>query len=65
MTYRYSCANCHGTFESDWSDEDALAEAKTLGFEGPYDTLCDDCHKRFMVWAVKHGVVTTDEWDVP
>lgn len=42
----YICDICHGTFESGWSDEDALTELKELWGDVPIDecgVVCDDC----------------------
>lgn len=42
----YTCAMCGGVFESDWSDEDALAEKDALWGDTPVDecdVVCDDC----------------------
>lgn len=43
----YTCGLCHETFDKEWSDEEALAEAGEL-FPGESDmaVVCDDCwHK--------------------
>ena len=45
---RYQCTICHGIYESDWTDEEALAEAKQkFGMSNPADlaVVCDDCYK--------------------
>ena len=49
MGKTYTCAACGGVFESDWSDEDAAMEAKTLWGDMPADemvVICDDCFHR-------------------
>lgn len=53
----FTCDRCGETFFSGWSDEEALAEAEGLGFEGPYGVLCDGCHQAFMAWARSKGIV--------
>lgn len=58
----YVCENCGGTFESDWGEDEALAETSQLfGFlpvEDDRAVICDDCFKQFRVWAEKQGLVT-------
>lgn len=44
----FTCAHCHGTFEKDWTDEEAATEA--LEVWGPLGTddqtiVCDDCYQ--------------------
>ena len=43
----FKCAACGGTFEQEWSEEEALAELERV-FPGwsPDDcsVICDDCH---------------------
>lgn len=43
----YTCAVCGGTFVTDWSMEEAQAEASELFTEdelaGPQALVCDDC----------------------
>lgn len=44
----YACAICAGTFRSDVSDEQAIAEAELAGFRDEEDepvTVCDDCYR--------------------
>lgn len=44
----YTCAHCGGTFESGWSDEDAIAEARAaFGDQLGKDLVqvCDDCYR--------------------
>ncbi len=42
----YTCAMCGGTYETDWSDEEATAEAETHGFVvEECDLVCDPCYK--------------------
>lgn len=53
----FTCDACGGTFEKGWTDAEARAEADALGFDGPYGTLCDDCHVEFMAWARRKGLV--------
>ncbi len=45
----YTCARCHRTFETGWSDEEAMAECKANFGEMRKEELaiiCDDCYKR-------------------
>lgn len=46
----YTCANCGLDFESDWTQEDAMAEATANGFTEADDLIvvCDDCHRQIM-----------------
>ncbi len=42
----YRCAQCGGVFESDWSNDEAIAEAAVLfPSDKPSDMaiVCDDC----------------------
>lgn len=50
MSDSFTCANCGGTFEKTWSDEEAAAEAAGLlpaeQFEASGTAMvCDDCFK--------------------
>lgn len=54
MSHSYTCASCHGTFEAERSDEDAVREAEQLFGERP-DThdmavVCDDCFQQMQKW---------------
>jgi DNA-directed RNA polymerase subunit RPC12/RpoP len=55
MAENYTCANCGGTFEKTYSDEEAMAEMESnfspeeIAAEGKA-IVCDDCYKRFMTW---------------
>jgi hypothetical protein len=57
---RFTCARCKGTFESEWSDEEAVEEAEALF--GTFDKqdaakVCDDCYAEFVAWYRKeYGV---------
>lgn len=53
----YTCEACGETYISDWSDEEALAEAQARGFEGPFGVICEQCDKEFMEWARSQGFV--------
>jgi hypothetical protein len=50
----YTCEMCKGTFEKEWSDKEALEEAKRL-FPGMDHTdmvlLCDDCFQKIQAAA--------------
>ena len=50
----YTCAVCHETFDSDWTDEEARAEQIANGFDKvPCDITCDDCYKKVMAYRAK------------
>lgn len=46
------CELCGDRFESEWTEEEALEEAKRAGFtftsEDPKITVCDDCYQKVM-----------------
>ncbi len=50
----FTCDNCGKTFDSDWSDEEAAAEAQEnfpgLDITDPDESgvVCDDCYQRIM-----------------
>jgi DNA-directed RNA polymerase subunit RPC12/RpoP len=48
----YVCANCHGTFEKAWTDEEALAEYEAAFTEEERadvrEVVCDDCYTLIM-----------------
>ena len=51
---QYTCAACHETFDSGWTDEEARAEQMANGFDKvPCDITCDDCHKKAMEYRAK------------
>jgi hypothetical protein len=42
----YECAMCHNTYESGWSDQEALAEKEQLWGDVPIEdcaVICNDC----------------------
>jgi hypothetical protein len=46
----FTCAECDGTFDKAWSDEEAMEENRRL-FGEPDDDLvviCDDCFKKMV-----------------
>jgi hypothetical protein len=50
----YKCECCSGIFEEDWSDEEAIAEAKkdfNMNKENTdqFAKVCDDCYKAIIV----------------
>jgi len=50
----YTCAACHETFDSAWTDEEARAEQVANGFDKvPCDITCDDCYKKVMAYRDK------------
>lgn len=49
MSGTYFCAACGGEFESQWSEEEALAEKKANGFDiYECDVVCGDCYHKIM-----------------
>ena len=47
VTNQFKCAMCGGTFDKDWSDSEAEAEADDNGFDiDDCDLVCDDCYKK-------------------
>lgn len=51
----YTCERCGGTFEKIRSDEEAMAEARSLWtpetMADEQCVICDDCFGEFMEWA--------------
>jgi len=51
-THTFTCEGCGGTFESEWSEDEARAEqVEVFGFTLPKQEcclLCDDCYAAFM-----------------
>lgn len=49
----YTCAECGGTFETGWSEEEATAEMER-DFPGVAKescaVICDPCYRRFNKW---------------
>lgn len=56
----FECAKCHRTFTKTRSEEEVLAEARSMfGAEAVADpadrvSLCDDCHHEVLAWARVH-----------
>lgn len=49
MALTYVCEDCGGRFESDWTDDEAMAECYLLFGPIPEEdqmVLCDDCFKK-------------------
>lgn len=47
----FTCDMCHGTFEFEWSDEEAQAELKEMFPDlepSQCSVVCDDCYQRLM-----------------
>ena len=48
MTDTFKCAMCGGTFDKEWSDAEALAEAAHVfgpeGMKEPLEIVCDGCY---------------------
>lgn len=54
MSNSYQCGKCGGTFEKDWTDEEARQETKRLWGDLPEEDLvvvCDDCFIELVPWA--------------
>lgn len=51
----YTCGNCGGIFTKTWSDEEAMAEARSLfpaeDLEDGIGIVCDGCFRVIMAWA--------------
>jgi DNA-directed RNA polymerase subunit RPC12/RpoP len=53
----YTCENCGGTFTKAWSDEEAMAETRSLfppqDITEPEDIgiVCDSCFHEIVAWA--------------
>jgi len=48
---KFTCAACGGTFDKEWSDDDAMREANDNGFldkPEPLVLICDDCYNEAM-----------------
>lgn len=48
----YVCAECEGTFETDWDDDEARGEHRDNFGVAPEalaaEVVCDDCYQRLM-----------------
>lgn len=47
----FTCAECGGEFEKEWSDEESLEEARVNGFDPDNEetvVVCDDCYRKIM-----------------
>lgn len=47
----YECEYCHGVFEFEWTEEEALAEMQETFGELPEEDqaiVCDDCYNKIM-----------------
>lgn len=61
----YTCGNCHGTFETDWTDEDAATEyAQEFPGEPISDgvVVCDDCYKTMTSVIPTPGAIARAAW---
>ena len=49
MANEFTCALCGEIYEKSWTDDEAIAEAKSLFgdnvMEHETSVVCDDCHK--------------------
>lgn len=61
MSFTYTCEVCKKTYTSEWSREEAEAEARRRGTfsEDPADRalVCDDCDGILMRWLRARGLV--------
>jgi hypothetical protein len=53
----YTCAACNRECVSDWSEEEAVLEARANfgnyvadNIEETCNPICDDCYKAFLIW---------------
>lgn len=56
MTFK--CSMCGETFQSGWTDEEALAEMRTQWGELKPDErqiVCSECHEKILKWWNKTG----------
>jgi hypothetical protein len=59
----YTCAHCGGTFTSEWSEEDANAEAlenwkvPDASHRPDMAAICEDCYQAFMAWLTSRPYV--------
>jgi hypothetical protein len=58
----FTCAACKGTFDCEWSDEEADAEYRALfphaaASKAPREVVCDDCFKKMTT------AMPPKEWD--
>lgn len=55
MSETFTCEQCGGTFPKIRSDEEAMAEARSLwtpeAMADPQAVICDDCFQEFIAWA--------------
>lgn len=52
MRRQYICDACYGTFTTEWTDEDAMAESRRLFGNLPVEELsrvCEDCFHKLKV----------------
>jgi rubredoxin len=48
---QFTCDNCGETYDCEWSDEEAQAEAvSTFGVIDDPAIVCDDCYQKLMGW---------------
>jgi threonine synthase len=60
-TRSYTCENCGGTFEDEWTEAEAVAEYRKLF---PADEkleeavpICDPCYEEITAWARSEGML--------
>lgn len=49
MNVEFVCANCEEQFQSEWTDEEARAEAHERGFDpAECELVCTDCYQSIL-----------------
>lgn len=59
VSREFTCENCQGVFTSEWSTEEAEAEAVSRGvdiYEKHAYVVCTDCYKAIMKHAIDTGL---------
>ena len=48
MSAKFTCEECHETYDKAWTDEEASAEAELAFGITTGATVCDDCYNKIM-----------------
>ena len=48
MSSKFTCEECHETYDKAWTDEEAAAEAELAFGITTGATVCDDCYNKIM-----------------
>lgn len=54
---KFTCFSCQGEFETDWTEEESIAELEKRwpGFSPEEcSPLCDPCDRQFQEWYEEH-----------